>query len=70
MPWVEGILSPDGSPYLVCYCSCFNVDGRKKVMAPKWDTLCKHEVHKRIGKDLPMKGVKKGEVYVVKTCCY
>lgn len=37
-------------------------------MALKWDILCKHESCKHAAKDLATRGIKKGDVYIVKTC--
>jgi hypothetical protein len=53
MPWAEGSLLPDGSLYLVRYRSCSTMDGREKVMAPKWNILCKHKGYRCVCRQRP-----------------
>ena len=68
MLWAEGILSINGSLHLVRCRSCSIVDSHEEVMAPKWDMLCKYEGLRCTTKDLLTRGIKKGDIYVVKTC--
>jgi hypothetical protein len=44
------------------------VDGREKLLAPKWDTLCKHEGRRRAQANIALEGVKKGDIYFLKSC--
>jgi hypothetical protein len=68
LPWAETIVSLDGSLYQVRYCTCSVVDGRDRIMAAKWDTLLKHEGHRKAKRDISGIGIKKGDKYIVKSC--
>ena len=68
LPWAEGILSDDGILHMVrCrVCSAF---GKKPcVMAPKSDTLFKHDGRRTATKAMPRYGVKAGESYMALDC--
>jgi hypothetical protein len=53
--------------YVKCnICSMFEV--RDKILKPKWDTLKKHGGNRKAKKDLPAKGVKKGQWYIATDC--
>jgi hypothetical protein len=68
LPWAEGVLSDDGKLHMVRCRTCTSVDGREKLLAPKLDTLLKHEGRRRATENMVAKGLKKGEVYVLKSC--
>ncbi len=38
-----------------------NIDKKPLLLAPKWDTLMKHECKKKVEKDFPKLNVKKGD---------
>jgi hypothetical protein len=68
LPWAEGVLLEDGRLHMVRCRACTAVDGREKLLAPKWDTLCKHEGRQWAQADNALQGVKKGDVYFLKSC--
>jgi hypothetical protein len=68
LPWAEGVLSEDGKLHMVRCRTCTMVDGREKLLATKLDTLLKHEGCRRATENMSAKGLKKGEVYVLKSC--
>jgi hypothetical protein len=68
MLWTEGVLVQDGILYMVCCILCSHVDGRGRLMALKWNILCKHESLRQAKMDMPLKSLKKGDEYVVKNC--
>jgi hypothetical protein len=43
-------------------------DRKPCLLAPKWDTLMKHEDKRKAKKDLPKLNVKKGELYNSLSC--
>jgi hypothetical protein len=47
LPWAEGVLSEDGKLHMVRCRTCTTVDGQEKLLAPKLDTLLKHEGRRR-----------------------
>ena len=63
-------MSGDGSLYMVRCCVCSEVDGRDRLLAPKWNTLCKHEGRCKAKRDMLWKGVKKGDTYIVQKYRY
>jgi hypothetical protein len=68
LPWAEGVLSEDGKLHMVKCRTYTTVDGREKLLAPKLDTLLKYEGRRRAAENMSAKGLKKGEVYVLKSC--
>jgi len=68
LPWAESVLSSDGRLHHVKCRSCSAVEGKAKLLAPKLDTLLKHEGRRKATADNPAKEMKKGDVFIVKTC--
>jgi hypothetical protein len=68
LPWAEGVLLTDGRLYMVSCRACTIVEGREKLLSPKWDMLYKHEGRRRAQADNQAKGMKKGNVYFQKSC--
>lgn len=68
LPWAEGILAPDGVLHMVKCVPCSEFSKKPCILAPKWDTLVKHEGRRTAEKDMPKYGVKKGEFYIAKDC--
>lgn len=67
VPWTEPI-TPDEKLHVV-HCRPYSVvDGKGRLLAPKFYTLCKHEGCCKANRDMPRKDVKKGNVFVVKSC--
>jgi hypothetical protein len=59
----------DGNLHGVKYISYSAIQGRPKLLLPKWDTVQKHAGHRRAFKDI--EGVcKKGEYYFSSTCVH
>jgi hypothetical protein len=67
LPWSESVLSSDGRLHMVKCRSCSFVEGKEKLLAPKLDTLLKHEGQRKATTNNPGKHIKKGDVFVVKT---
>ena len=68
LPWAEGILTDDGILHLVRCRVCSAVGKKPCVMAPKSDTLFKHDGRRTAKKDIPKYGVKVGESYMALDC--
>ncbi len=52
LPWVEGVLVADGILHNV-FCRVSSIiDKKPLLLAPKWDTLMKHEGRKKANEDL------------------
>jgi hypothetical protein len=68
LPWAKGILTEDGRLHMVKCRPCSAVEGVPKLLAPKFDTLLKHEGRRRVVRNQPLKNVKKGDVFVAKDC--
>lgn len=68
LPWAEGILSSDGVLHMVKCKVCSAFDRKACIMAPKLDTLFKHDGKRVAKKDLPQFGVKKGDQYIASQC--
>jgi len=68
LPWAEDILATDGVLHMVKCKVCSEFDRKPCVMAPKSDTLWKHDGKRCAKKDLPQYGVKKGEHYIAAQC--
>ena len=68
LPWAEGIMATDGILHMVKCKVCSTIDRKLCVMAPKWDTLFKHDGKRTAKKDLPQFKVKAGEQYVATNC--
>jgi hypothetical protein len=52
-PWVERVLVVNGILHNF-WCRVYNIISRKPLLlAPKWDTLMKHEGRRKAHKDLP-----------------
>lgn len=64
MPWVELQVDSNGCGKYVKCKICFQVDHKNKLLAPKWDFFQKHASHRKV--DFFLKGVKKGEWYIIK----
>ncbi len=62
LPWVNMCLGSDGLLHNVKCKICKHVEGKDKLFAIKWDSLCKHTCCKNIG------SMKKGEWYYTKSC--
>lgn len=53
LPWAEGIMATDGILHMVQCKVCSTIDRKPCVMAPKSDTLFKHDGKRTAKKDLP-----------------
>lgn len=53
LPWVEGIMAKDGILHMVKCKVCSTLDRKLCFMAPKSDTLWKHDGKRIVKKDLP-----------------
>jgi hypothetical protein len=42
LPWAEGMLGANGKVNMVKCCVCSQIEGRKKRLVPKFDSLQKH----------------------------
>jgi hypothetical protein len=63
LPWVEPELDSDGVLVAVKCIVCSVVNGKPKLIVPKWGNLEKHIGKRRALLDLPKKGLKKGQTY-------
>jgi hypothetical protein len=68
LPWAEGILTDDGILHMVRCRVCSAVGKKPCVMAPKSDTLFKHDGRRTAKKPIPRYGVKVGESYMALDC--
>jgi hypothetical protein len=68
LPWAEGIMATDGILHMVKCKVCSSIDRKPCVMAPKSDTLFKHDGKRTARKDLPQYKVKAGQQYVATQC--
>ncbi len=66
LPWAESVSSEDGLVTHVSCKICTKVSGKDKLLAPKFDSLCKHAGRKKATS--PMPGVPKGTFYYAKDC--
>ena len=67
-PWAEGVLASDGILHLVRCRVCTTFDKKPCLMAPKSDTLLKHDGKRTARKDMPLYKVKAGESYIATNC--
>ena len=63
LPWAEPHLNGEGVLVAVNYKMCFAINGKPKLIVPKWNNLEKHIGKRRALVDLPKKGSKKGQSY-------
>jgi hypothetical protein len=42
LPWAEAMLRANGKVNMVKCCVCLQIEGRKKLLVPKFDSLQKH----------------------------
>ena len=68
LPWAEAMLAIDGVLHMVRCKVCSEFDRKPCIMAPKSDTLWKHDGKRTAKRDLPQFGVKKGEHYIAIQC--
>lgn len=68
LPWAEGIMDADGILHMVKCKVCNVVDRKPCIMAPKSDTLFKHDGQRIAKKDMPQFNVKLGEHYIATQC--
>jgi hypothetical protein len=68
LPWTEFVKGANGLCDLVKCRICSEMEGHDKILAPKWDTLKKHDGNHKAEFFLPMLNVKKGQWYVAKNC--
>jgi hypothetical protein len=66
LPWAESVSSEDRLVTHVLCKICTKVSGKDKLLAPKFDSLCKHASRKKFTS--PMPGVPKGTFYYAKDC--
>jgi hypothetical protein len=66
LPWAEDVLTEDGRLHMVKCRPCTAMEGVPKLLAPKFDTLLKHEGRRRAIRDQPLKNIKKEDVYMAK----
>jgi hypothetical protein len=61
LPWAKCVLATSHVLHNVT-CKVYNtIDRKPSLLAPKWDTLMKHEGKKKVEKDFPKLNVKKGD---------
>jgi len=65
LSWVEMCLGSDGLLHNVKCKICRHVEGKDKLLAIKWDSLCKHASYKKTQKNIG--SMKKGEWYCTKS---
>jgi hypothetical protein len=63
-----GVLVHDGKLHMVKCKVCNMINMKPCLLAPKWDTLLKHEGRKKAKKDFPKLKIMKGDGYNIKTC--
>jgi hypothetical protein len=64
--WAKMCLGSNGCLHIV-KCKIYSqVEGKDKLLAPKWDSLCKHVYHMKAHRDMGF--VKKGDWYYNKGC--
>lgn len=68
LPWAEGIMASDGILHMVKCKACTAFDRKPCIMAPKSDTLFKHDGKRTAKKDMPQYKVKAGEQYIATHC--
>lgn len=68
LPWAEGIMASDGILHMVKCKVCSTIDRKACIMAPKSDTLFKHDGKWVAKKDMPQFKVKRGEQYIATQC--
>jgi len=68
LPWAEGIMATDGILQMVRCKVCSSLDRKPCIMAPKSDTLFKHDGKRTAKKDMPQYKVKAGETYIATQC--
>jgi hypothetical protein len=68
LPWAEPHLDGEGVLVAVNCKICSAINGKPKLIVPKWDNLEKHMGKRRALVDLPKKGAKKGQSYWDKNC--
>ncbi len=61
LPWAKCVLAIGGVLHNVRCKVCSTIDGKPCLLAPKWDTLMKHEGKKKVEKDFAKLNVKKGD---------
>jgi len=57
-PWVERVLVVNGILHNVWYRVYNTINRKPLLLAPKWDTLMKHEGKRKTDKDFPQLGVR------------
>ena len=67
LPWAELHRGGDGLYESVKCLVCLTVEGRAKILGPKWDTLKKHGGKQKATCDMP-NGIKKDQWYIAKNC--
>jgi hypothetical protein len=67
LSWVEGVLIDDGKLNMVKCKVHSTIDWKPCLLAPKWDTLMKHEGRWKAKKDFPKLKIMKGDWYNNKT---
>jgi hypothetical protein len=68
LPWAEPHLDGEGMLVAMNCKICSAINGKPKLIVPKWDNLEKHMGKRRALVDLPAKGTKKGQSYWDKNC--
>jgi hypothetical protein len=48
LPWAEFFIREDGTLHIVKCMVCIEVEGKYKIFATKWDSLCKHAIVKKL----------------------
>ena len=64
LPWAEPELDSDGVLVAVKCTVCSVINGKPKLIVPKWDNLEKHMGKRRASQDLPKKNLKNGALCV------
>jgi hypothetical protein len=63
LPWAEPHLDDEGVLVAVNCKICSMINGKLKLIVPKWDNLEKHMGKRQALVDMPKKGAKKGQCY-------
>ncbi len=61
LSWGEGVLIDDGKFNMVNCKVCTTINRKPCLLAPKWDTLMKHEGRRKAKKDFPKLKIMKGD---------
>jgi hypothetical protein len=67
LPWAELFVREDGTLHTHNCRVCTKVKGKNKILATKWDSLCKHVIHQKVVKNMGF-NVKKRDWFYSNVC--